>query len=34
MNKNTITCFATGKQLILTPEEIVRQNYIKIGSVK
>lgn len=30
MKKNTITCLATGKELILTPEEEVRQNYIKI----
>lgn len=29
-NKKKIKCIATGKELILTPEEEVRQNFIKI----
>jgi len=29
-NEKKIKCIATGKELILTPEEEVRQNFIKI----
>ena len=30
MAKDKIICMATGRELALTPEEIVRQDYIKI----